>query len=97
MAHKCGNCTEIFGMLSEYLDLELPPAMCQEIDEHLATCPPCVDFVKSLRKTVDLCRQYEPSETPAPLGEAARRDLLAAYRRMLTGEFAKPEKIELPR
>lgn len=83
MAHEHGNCSEIFAMLSAYLDLELPPETCREIEEHLAGCPPCIEFVESLRKTVDLCRHYEPTETPAPLAEEARRDLMAAYQRML--------------
>ncbi len=83
MAHEHGNCGEIFAMLSAYLDLELPPETCREIEEHLAGCPPCIEFTESLRKTVDLCREYEPDEAPAPLTEDARRELLAAYRRML--------------
>jgi hypothetical protein len=36
--------------------------------------------VESLRKTIDLCRLYHPSEVPEPIGQQAREQLLNAYR-----------------
>lgn len=67
MEHSPENCKEVFALLSDYLDLELPPENCDEIKRHLANCPPCVEFVESLRKTVGLCHGYEPGVTPAHL------------------------------
>ena len=77
------NCEEVFSLLSDYLNLELPPEACREVEEHLAGCDPCVEFAESLRKTVDLCRRYEPSEMPTPLTEQARAELEAAWLRLL--------------
>jgi len=79
------NCKEIFALLSEYLNLELPPETCKQIETHLAGCAPCIEFTESLRKTMELCRQYQPSKLPAPLGEQAREELLAAYKKMRSG------------
>ncbi|MFB3829406.1 MAG: anti-sigma factor [Bryobacteraceae bacterium] len=81
--HQSGSCKEVFALLSDYLDLELPPETCEEIREHLAGCPPCIEFAESLRKTIDLCRGYEPTELPGPIEEDARRKLMDAYRKML--------------
>ncbi len=78
-----GNCKEVFALLSEYLNLELPPEACQEIESHLAGCPPCIEFAESLRKTVEICRKYDPAELPGPISERARGELLTAYQRML--------------
>ena len=78
------QCKEIFALLSDYLNLELPPGACKEIETHLAGCPPCVDFMESLRKTVELCRAYSPGELPAPLGDEARGQLVSAYQKMLS-------------
>lgn len=75
------NCKELFALLSDYLNLELPPDACKQIDSHLAGCPPCIEFVESLRKTVELCRHYQPTELPEPLGKHAREQLLEAYRK----------------
>jgi RNA polymerase sigma-70 factor (ECF subfamily) len=79
------KCKEVFSLLSEYLNLELPPGACQEIEAHLAGCPPCIEFAESLRKTVDLCHRYQPTELPDPIGKQAREQLLDAYRKMLAG------------
>ena len=75
--------SEIFSLLSDYLNLELPPDACQEIETHLAGCPPCIEFAESLRKTIDLCRSYRPTELPEPIGKQARDQLLDAYQKML--------------
>jgi hypothetical protein len=77
------ECKEIFSLLSEYLNLELPPEACQEIETHLAGCPPCIEFAESLRKTVELCARYRPAELPEPLGIEAKAQLQSAYEKML--------------
>jgi len=82
------KCKEVFSLLSEYLNMELPPDACQEMEAHIAGCPPCVEFAESLRKTVELCRQYRPSELLEPLGKNAREQLLEAYQKMLGGRKA---------
>jgi anti-sigma factor RsiW len=77
------RCKDVFALLSDYLNLELPPDACQEVEAHLAGCPLCVEFAESLRRTVEMCRRYQPSELPEPMGTWAREQLLAAYRKML--------------
>ncbi len=77
------KCQEVLSRLSDYLNVDLPPDACAEIDAHLAGCPPCVEFAESLQKTVEICRRYRPAELPAPIGQEAREQLLEAYRRML--------------
>ena len=80
---RTAKCKETFSLLSDYLNLELPPDACQEIEAHLAGCPPCIEFAESLRKTVELCRSYRPTELPEPIGKQARDQLLDAYQKML--------------
>jgi RNA polymerase sigma-70 factor, ECF subfamily len=79
------SCKAVFSLLSEYLTLELPPELRAQMEAHLAGCSPCIEFCESLRKTVELCRQYRPSELPGPLGKAARTQLLVAYEKLLAG------------
>ena len=84
------RCKEVFALLSDYLNLELPPETCQDIEAHIAGCEPCIEFADSLRKTVDLCRQYRPTEFPAPLGQKAKAQLMEAYARMLAARKSGP-------
>ena len=77
------HCREVFALLSDYLDLELPPGACQEIEVHIADCEACVAFTDSLRKSIQLCRQFKPALPPSPLREEAKSQLHEAYCRML--------------
>jgi anti-sigma factor RsiW len=89
--HRHGErCKEVFALLSDYLNLELPPEACQEIEAHIADCPPCIEFAESLRKTVDLCRHYQPTEFPAPMSQDAKAQLLDAYAKMLAARKTSP-------
>lgn len=73
------DCKEIFAALSDYLDRQLPAGDCAQIEAHIANCPPCIEFVESLKKSIELCRQsHTPQELP-PLAEDVRAKLLAAY------------------
>ena len=73
--HDAEQCREIFARLSEYLDEELDPAVCDAIDEHNEDCPPCTAFLTSLRTTVDLLGDQEPAQ----LSDKERRSILANY------------------
>jgi RNA polymerase sigma-70 factor, ECF subfamily len=88
MATEEQGCKQIFALLSEYLDRELPPGDCREMEKHLAGCPPCIEFVNSLKRTIGLCRGYQPDAPPGPLDEHVREELLAAYRRMVAAPKA---------
>jgi RNA polymerase sigma-70 factor (ECF subfamily) len=77
------DCTQIFAMLSEYLDRELPPAACGDLEEHLRDCPECIQFVDSLKRSIELCRKFASARAPEPVAPEALGELRAAYDRML--------------
>jgi anti-sigma factor (TIGR02949 family) len=88
MPHNSQDCREVFELLSEYLDLELPPDACEQIARHIADCPPCVEFAESLWKTVDLCRTYDHGVMPDPLSERAKSELERAWKAMMAERSA---------
>jgi hypothetical protein len=77
------DCKDMFALLSEYLDQELAPQSCEEIERHLQGCPPCIEFVASLRRSVEICHDCGPVEKPAPLNDADKEKLRAAYRQAM--------------
>jgi anti-sigma factor (TIGR02949 family) len=77
------KCIDVFAKLSEYLDGELPPDVCVRIGEHLAGCQACAESLAELRRTVEVCRNYQGREAPLPVREELREQLLEAYRRVL--------------
>ena len=40
------HCKQIFAMLSEYLDAQLPAKNCRELERHLKGCRPCVAYLE---------------------------------------------------
>lgn len=79
-AHDAAECRELFARLSAYLDGELSAQERRQIEEHLCGCPPCVEFIESLRRTVDLCHGFEPEGELPPVGPELKQKLLAAFR-----------------
>jgi anti-sigma factor RsiW len=58
------SCKDHLGALSDYLDGDLSPEFCTEIERHLAECGDCRIVVDTLRKTVMLYRAYGHEEVP---------------------------------
>lgn len=72
-------CLAIQEQLSNYLDQELERGSAGKIEEHLAGCAVCREFLVSLRKSIELCRQ-----APRPcVGEECYQRALAKAREEL--------------
>lgn len=48
------NCQEILEKLSDYIDGELDPKLCQDLEKHMEDCYPCLIFVNTFKKTLIL-------------------------------------------
>ena len=77
------DCGRVFALLSEYLDRELAPATCQELEEHLRGCPQCIQFVQSLKRSVQLCHDYGDCRTAPPVAPEVMAGFRRAYEKML--------------
>ena len=66
------DCKKNFERISEYLDGELGPLDCQQIEQHLMECPECQDCFDALKKTIDLCRKSAREEIPGDMRERLR-------------------------
>lgn len=83
------SCKDVFVKLSEYLDRELAEGTCADIEQHLADCPPCIEFLNSLKRTVGLCKDCEPVAPPPPLSAESREKMLAAYKAAIAKQAKK--------
>ncbi len=64
------TCQELKQQLSGYLDGELDPLLCAELERHLQNCENCRVVVDTLRRTILLYRDY--GRAPAPPDAHAR-------------------------
>jgi anti-sigma factor (TIGR02949 family) len=75
------DCADVFARLSEYLDQELPDMSCEAIEQHIAGCAPCVEFVESLRKSIQMTRGFSAEEQPSPLPDELKEQLRSLFAR----------------
>jgi len=70
-----GKCSDFIGGLSDYIDGEAEPELCEEIEKHLGQCENCRIMVDTLKQTVSLCREGREEKFPPAL-EAKLNNLL---------------------
>ncbi len=58
------DCESLLGALSEYIDGNLAPELCRELEKHLAGCEDCRVVLNTTRRTIDLVR--DPVDQPVP-------------------------------
>jgi anti-sigma factor (TIGR02949 family) len=51
-----GHCKSLLRDLSDYVDGELSPELCKELERHLEGCENCQIVVNTLKKTIELYR-----------------------------------------
>ncbi len=83
-AKKHEGCRHLLDSLSPYVDGELDPDLCAELERHLSGCEDCRIVVDSLRKTVYLYRAT--SDEPPAVPEDVR---LRLYRCLDLEEFVE--------
>lgn len=83
------RCLEVFARLSEYLDGELDEMDCRLIEEHIQGCEPCVEFLRSLRRSIEAAHHYnarvEPGKIPPELEARLKAAWQAALARRQSG------------
>jgi anti-sigma factor RsiW len=62
----CG-CGSVVRLLADYLERQLPPALQQELEQHLEKCPRCVAQLRTYESTVSLLRSLREEELPPEL------------------------------
>ncbi len=63
------KCEELLKLLSEYIDGEVDPAVCEQFEEHLKGCDPCNVVIDTMRMTVQLYKDDEIYEIPIEFRE----------------------------
>ncbi|MEN6481942.1 MAG: zf-HC2 domain-containing protein [Anaerolineaceae bacterium] len=57
------HCQDLLNSLSDYIDGDIDPKLCSEIEKHLSECENCRIVVNTTKKTIELYQN--DSLTPA--------------------------------
>jgi len=74
---KDTRCRALLLELSKYLDGELTPAGCLEIEQHIGSCAGCTAMAARLRETMDACRAAREQQLPADVRQRAQARIKA--------------------
>jgi anti-sigma factor RsiW len=77
------RCRQVFELLSEWLDGEVSPELAAEIDAHICSCPPCVQFLESLKRSVRATKEFLSTEDLSALPPPVRLALERAWQNSL--------------
>ena len=83
--HVHNNCKELLGSLSSYIDGDLSPELCQELEKHLEGCDDCRVVLNTTKRTIDLV--HAPVEK-ADLPEDVRERL---FKRLNLDNYLTPK------
>jgi hypothetical protein len=61
------RCTDIVGLLADYVEHRLPPEVHDELQKHVERCPRCVAQLKTYESTVSLLRSIKEDDLPPEL------------------------------
>ena len=74
------RCDELLAILNEYIDGEIDPRVCDELEAHLAECDPCRVVVDNTRQTIRLYRNEQEIELPAEFRQRLHQSLRDKWR-----------------
>lgn len=72
------TCRELIEFLLEYRSGELSPQQRAVFDEHLAVCPPCVAYLNTYEKTVEMTKAAYVSPDGCEVPEELIQAIIAA-------------------
>lgn len=64
MKHRC---TDIVGLLADYVEHQLPPEVHADLQQHLSKCPRCMAQLQTYQSTVSLLRSIREEDLPQEL------------------------------
>ena len=70
-------CREAVALVTDYLEGRLPARDLARLEEHLAACPHCSEYLAQIRVTIDALGRVEPED----LTEDALDELVGLYER----------------
>ena len=73
-------CRDAVALMADYLDGALSAHDHARLEQHLAGCPHCSEYLAQIRATIDALGRVGPDDLP----EAVVDDLVGLYRRWRT-------------
>jgi anti-sigma factor RsiW len=61
------HCSDLVGLLADYVEHQLPCDVQRDLEQHLAQCPRCIAQLKTYESTLSLLRSIRDEDLPKEL------------------------------
>jgi hypothetical protein len=75
------KCQELLKVLNDYVEGDIDPGLCQEMEKHLAGCNPCRIVIDNIRKTISLYKNDQVYELPVDFKQRLHQALREKWRK----------------
>lgn len=86
------KCEELLKAINDYVDGQIDPAICDELEHHLADCNPCQVVVDNIRQTIRLYKAGQPYELPPEFCSRLRSTLHERWKLKFEQTSEKPQQ-----
>lgn len=69
------TCSDVFALLGDYVEQELPPALKARIDQHVEACSGCQEVKDGYQLVIALARDLRPKAIPVAVENRLRAGL----------------------
>jgi anti-sigma factor RsiW len=76
MSERQLTCRQVIEIISDYLEDTLPPGDRRRVEEHLAACEGCTNYLEQMRETIRITGMLTEEQVP----DEQKRQLLRAFR-----------------
>ena len=84
------TCRDVIGMLIDYVEATLSPEIVAAFERHLHDCPPCVAYLNTYRRTLELTGRAIGIDMPEEMKTRLRDLLLGQLGRRVAGRPPEP-------
>jgi anti-sigma factor RsiW len=82
--HGHADCLAMFEKLSAYIDNELDPLTCKDIETHAEHCIACQACLATLKKTVALCKEAPDQPPPEAFSQRLKQLIVTMAKKTAT-------------
>ncbi len=75
------RCDDMIQNLSDYIDGELDPELCSELEVHLKGCKNCRLMLDNLKMTIKLCKDGRCEDLPPELSDKLNKKLAERWKK----------------
>ncbi len=86
--HFVSSCDDLMRVISQYVDGDIEPDLCENFEKYMAGCNPCRLVVDNITRTISLYKGEQVYEMPLDCRKRLHDCLREKWKQMHTGDHS---------